>query len=275
MYRQLRNTTLPVGVDPPYPNHLLSVGSNNSEVARMQTYLNAIGTAYYHQLPKLNVDGIYGANTKSVVTQFQLLTGLKADGVIGKNTWDKIVTDYNSIAGGGEYVWPGITLGPGQNSDDVKYMQGNLNYIDSLYTAIPRQSVDGIYGSNMSTCVRLFQKQFGLSADGLLGHNTWERILQVASGIETNHPVPVTTRYPGSVVMLGSSGDSVRFIQSYLNHIREAHHYSWPILTVDGIFGSATQTAVYGFQAEYNLKVDGKVGPNTWARLIQEFNATL
>lgn len=40
-------------------------------------------------------------------------------------------------------------------------------------------------------------------------------------------------------------------------------------VTVDGGFGNLTEAAVKTFQSRHNLKVDGVVGPNTWAVLNQ------
>ena len=41
------------------------------------------------------------------------------------------------------------------------------------------------------------------------------------------------------------------------------------VVTVDGIFGPNTETAVKGFQANNGLKQDGIVGELTWSRLIR------
>jgi len=40
-------------------------------------------------------------------------------------------------------------------------------------------------------------------------------------------------------------------------------------VTIDGIFGSNTETAVKGFQADSGLQQDGIVGELTWSRLIR------
>jgi murein L,D-transpeptidase YcbB/YkuD len=81
--------------------------------------------------------------------------------------------------------------------------------------------------------------------------------------------------YPGTLQRSGSCGDSVALIQSYLNGLRATHGFNWPALQVDGIFGPSTRNAVTAFQLQYGLTADGIVGPITWDRLIDEFDASL
>ena len=57
-------------VSPAYPGHLLTIGSNSSEVARIQTYLNALRVDDPN-IPTLTVDGKFGQNTKIAVQVFQ------------------------------------------------------------------------------------------------------------------------------------------------------------------------------------------------------------
>jgi peptidoglycan hydrolase-like protein with peptidoglycan-binding domain len=63
------------------------------------------------------------------------------------------------------------------------------------------------------------------------------------------------------VVRQGARGERVRVIQSLLNQrgLRVA---------VDGAFGIATTNAVKTFQRSHHLTIDGRVGANTWTRLI-------
>lgn len=58
----------------------------------------------------------------------------------------------------------------------------------------------------------------------------------------------------------GSTGADVKKLQTALN----GEGYK---LTVDGIFGAATTSAVKDFQTRKGLIVDGVVGEKTWAAL--------
>lgn len=58
----------------------------------------------------------------------------------------------------------------------------------------------------------------------------------------------------------GNKGADVEAIQYLLVHAGQS-------LSIDGDFGSGTDTAVRNFQASKGLSADGRVGPNTWAAL--------
>lgn len=256
-------------VSPAYPGTVMKNGSAGSEVARIQKYIGALRVKY-PSLPNLTVDGKFGAQTASAVKQYQGVARLSIDGMVGRNTWNALIGDYNATVGGSADTYPGIPLRPGMRGQDVRHMQQLLNELAQLYTAINTQTVDGRYGGNMSAAVRRFQRQFGLSSDGILGSDTWNRILSVHNKMESGSPAPVVTPYPGAVLSAGSSGDSVRCVQSYLNRISGR-----AFLTVDGIYGQNVTRAVSAFQASAGLTVDGKVGRNTWNALIPAFNSTL
>lgn len=67
----------------------------------------------------------------------------------------------------------------------------------------------------------------------------------------------------------GSSGDTVKQIQTKL---KDWGYYSG---SVDGIFGSATESAIKYFQSKNGLTVDGMAGPKTLAALgISSSSAT-
>ena len=66
---------------------------------------------------------------------------------------------------------------------------------------------------------------------------------------------------PWPVVRKGDQDHPIRTLQDLLR----ARGHS---VTVDGIFGPATEAAVRAFQQEKHLAVDGVVGPITWAALV-------
>ena len=66
---------------------------------------------------------------------------------------------------------------------------------------------------------------------------------------------------PQGSLKLGSTGDDVRSVQRKLKDLGFLKG------SADGDFGEATEAAVKAFQKQYGLTVDGKVGPNTLAKL--------
>ncbi len=106
-------------------------------------------------------------------------------------------------------------------------------------------SADGVFGSGTRSAVRAFQDARGLTDDGIVGPATWGALV-------------VT-------VQRNSSGPAVRAVQALLNKKRRLS------LTVDGVFGSGTESAVVAFQRHAGIGDDGVVGPTTWRNLIWHY----
>ena len=100
-------------VSPAYPGHLLTIGSNSSEVARIQTYLNALRVDDPN-IPTLTVDGKFGQNTKIAVQVFQYTHSLAADGIVGGATWNAIIAAYNARFSGSADTFPWHHASPGR-----------------------------------------------------------------------------------------------------------------------------------------------------------------
>ena len=85
-----------MGVEESLQVAVLKQGSKGNEVREMQRRLKLWG--YY----KGSVDGVFGAGTKSAVIAFQKKNGLKADGVVGKETYKALGMNdaYNTLVGG-------------------------------------------------------------------------------------------------------------------------------------------------------------------------------
>lgn len=79
--------------------------------------------------------------------------------------------------------WPGYNLTIGSTGDKVRQIQEQLNVIAGAYPAIPRATVDGIYGQGTAAAVREFQSVFGLPVTGIVDYPTWYRISEIYVGV--------------------------------------------------------------------------------------------
>ncbi|MDO5602758.1 MAG: peptidoglycan-binding protein, partial [Oscillospiraceae bacterium] len=78
--------------------------------------------------------------------------------------------------------------------------------------------------------------------------------------------------WPGVTLRRGSTGMDVQRLQFYLNTISQ-FSTSVPPVTMDGIFGAATERAVIAFQTQAGLTADGLVGRATWDAIYDEYQS--
>ena len=84
------------GIPSSWPGYDLDIGASGSKVLQLQEQLNAISLAY-PALPKVNPDGIYGAQTQASVRKFQNIFGLPETGIVDYTTWYKIQEIYVGV----------------------------------------------------------------------------------------------------------------------------------------------------------------------------------
>lgn len=79
--------------------------------------------------------------------------------------------------------WPGYNLSIGASGDKVRQLQQQLNRIAQNYPAIPKVTVDGVYGQRTAEAVKVFQKVFGLPQSGITDFPTWYEISRIYVGV--------------------------------------------------------------------------------------------
>lgn len=95
---------------------------------------------------------------------------------------DSIYINTAEMISGIPASFPG-TLSTGSSGAKVKQLQEQLDTIASVYSAIPRVTPDGIYGSSTADSVKAFQSVFGLPQTGVTDFATWYKISHIYVGI--------------------------------------------------------------------------------------------
>ncbi len=179
--------------------------------------------------------------------------------------------------------YPGRLLRIGSyGGEDIRTIQRQLNRIRQNYPAIPRiPDPNGFFDSATRAAVIKFQQIFNLTPDGIVGKATWYKIKQIYNAVKKlselySEGITITEveRIFSEVIRRGDRGRDVRTIQYFLNFLGFFND-RLPQITVDGIFGPATENAVRTFQSEYGLTVDGIVGRATWNAILDAYDSTL
>ena len=252
---------------------VLRTGSRGGAVEQLQFWLNTI-SQYVASIPSVSVDGSFGSRTAAAVRAFQRRYGLAVDGVVGEATWNAIYAQFFSIQSdnGTPNAYPGTALRQGDEGQNVRLVQFWLKIARTVYTALNNPTVDGQFGAATKRAVEAFQRYFGLTADGVVGRATWNKLREVYTDI-ANDLLAESLRpgeFPG-VLRRGASGRAVRELQYYL-YLMHSYNASLPAVNIDGNFGAATEAAVRAFQRQAGLTADGVVGRATWENLYAQAN---
>ena len=178
--------------------------------------------------------------------------------------------------------YPGSPLRQGDSGTAVFTLQRQLNRIAKDYPFFGKLTVDGVFGPRMVSTVKTFQRQFNLTADGVVGRQTWYKIsyiyvsvkdlAELTSEGETSSGTLSDGSWGGTALRTGSTGSAVEQVQFWLNTLAQ-YESALPSLSVDGRYGAATASAVRAFQRRYGLTVDGVVGRETWNAIYNEFRS--
>ena len=175
--------------------------------------------------------------------------------------------------------YPGTPLQVGSSGPSVVVLQVSLNRISQNYPAIPKiPDVDGIFGSRTEAAVRAFQQIFNLTPDGIVGPATWYSIVRLYTAVTRLSELRSQGQQfyaidwsPPSTLQVGSSGEKVRLLQ-YMLSIISFYIPSIPNISIDGVYGSATRSAVLAFQRRFGLPETGTVGQTTWDSIYNQFS---
>lgn len=135
---------------------LLEFGSQGSAVARLQRALRRAGRFAGR------VDGGFGERTEAAVRSAQRSAGLAVDAIVGPDTWAALPSGSSMPM-----------LAEGSQGEVVASLQAVLaRQATSRWEASPG-GVDGVFDATTTRSVQAFQRWNRLSADGIVGDDTW------------------------------------------------------------------------------------------------------
>jgi peptidoglycan hydrolase-like protein with peptidoglycan-binding domain len=135
----------------------LSIGSTGPDVRRLQVLFVMMQYLEYS-----DIDGNFGPKTQERVKDFQQDKSLTPDGVVGPSTWAKLPADPNTPR-----------LARGATGAAVSALQTGLQKFDVPNSPTDPGTIDGSFGVRAESAVRAYQTSRGLTADGIVGDQTW------------------------------------------------------------------------------------------------------
>lgn len=269
-----------------YPGTPLQIGDAGNDVEIIQDQLNRI-RQNYPAIPQIpNPNGVFDTATEEAVRSFQQIFDLPVTGTVDKATWYRIKRYYTGVKKLSELISEGVSLQEaqlpfesiltiGSVGTPVRLIQYYLNviaYFNGNFNIIP---LNGVYDQTTADAVTAFQQFYGLTADGEVGRETWDKLQEVYRSTVNSLPASFygnrAKLYPGYFLSEGMRGQDVTDLQTYLSFIAD-YYNDIPKIPVTGYFGNQTRTAVQEFQRLFGLEPIGSVGAVTWNEIAKQYD---
>ena len=261
-------------------NTYLRNGNSGAQVRQLQERLISLG--YLLGKSTSNFDNA----TEAAVIAFQNRNTSYADGVAGPETLRALYSS-NARKASSPAGIIGSSLREGDGGEEVRLLQERLKRL-GYYSG----NVDGDFGAGTVNAVKAFQRQNGLTADGVAGSGTLSRLFSSSAKsytAPTATPRPTPTRKPTAtpratstplppniyVLVTAAPGNDYATlrrgmygtpVQQMQEELKKQGFYTG---VTDGYFGEGTENAVKAFQRTNGLYVDGAAGPATLRVLFE------
>ncbi len=258
-------------------NTYLRNGNSGKQVRQMQERLISLGYLLG------TATGNFDTATEAGLRAFQRRNTSYTDGVAGPETLKALYSSSASKASSASGII-GLSLKEGSKSTAaVRLLQQKLKTLGYY-----KGTVDGDFGSGTTDAVKAFQRGNGISADGVAGGATMNKLFapnaksaSAAAATPTPRPVPTKaptpTPIPDNIYVRVTPAPANQFatlrrgmygtpVQEMQQALKNQGYFTG---VADGYFGEGTENAVKAFQRYNGLQVDGVAGPATLRTLLQ------
>ena len=231
----------------------LSVGASGEEVRDLHRRLAAAGYRLTTE------QAHYGVATAHAVRQFQATHGLDPTGVCDAATWNVLVEASYKL--GDRAIYHTRPMLRGDDIADLQLRLGSLGF--------DAGRADGIFGPETERAVADFQRNAGLTSDGVAGPQTIAELQRLSARADTSQSVAQVREHEerrsrprqlaGFRVAVGENGPFHALVHLLARQIREAgaivleeHHPDWSTQA-----RHANEFGAQGFVAITPSDVDG------------------
>ncbi len=152
-------------------------GGDGEAVGDVQRRLSALSFDVTPDPP-----GSYGAGTERAVRRFQERRGLRVDGICGRQTWSSLVEAGYRL--GDRFLYLRSPMFRGDDVGDLQRMLGALGF--------DAGRVDAMFGDRTAAALVEFQRNAGLTTDGICGPATVAELGRLGSRVDRGANVAAT-----------------------------------------------------------------------------------
>lgn len=174
--------------------------------------------------------------------------------------------------------YPGSPIREGDIGVYVSTIQTSLNRISQNYPAIPKVTVDAVFGPQTTAAVQAFQSIFSLEPDGIVGRATWYKLVSLYVAVQRLAELQSEgVSFEGygweysPAISYGETNASVTLLQ-YMLSVLSQFIQSLPSVTITGTYDDATAAAVTAFQQYAGLSATGTVDEAVWQAIFSQFS---
>jgi len=236
----------------PSNRSVLKQGSQGDSVSDLQALLKLLG--FYTGA----IDGVYRDGTASAVSAFQQAAGLQADGIVGSETWARLLPPSPPASAPSS---AGVAASTPAGGAIASHNAPSLPLASSNAFPSPTASPTANSSAFPSPTAQSPSTPSTPTAPKPAIPAASQNPTPQTSTPQTSTPAPAPVELP--ILRVGMRGPAVSGLQERLKAIGAFKG------AIDGVFGTETQEAVKTAQRNVNLEADGIVGPATWTALLR------
>ncbi|MEN6326135.1 MAG: peptidoglycan-binding protein [Syntrophomonas sp.] len=230
-------------------SRVLSRGDEGSDALLLQNLLKVLPEPIGSNIKG---KGVSETGTETAVKKFQRYFNLKADGIVGANTYLFLGVPTEKYLPPSGSLFGDRTLSKGDYGYDVWVLQNRLATTAKSFAEALGQPATKNFDGATQAAVKLFQGDVHLETDGIVGPKTFYELYNYAG---------MGARFLQRGRWDRNQGYDVYWLQKNLTDL---NYYNGKL---DAIFGPQTEAAVKKLQKDAGLKVDGIVGAKTFFHL--------